>query len=211
MRMYNCVHCTANNLKNFKLEICSLITMLVITERIVVYMWVLVRILGILGLITGVIPFQFKRHKHIVLCKGLSTVFFATQYFVLGAYTGAWMDLISSTRNFIFYKLVEKGKSTLPVILAFSFLLVIITATSWGGWFSLLPLIAKILSTVSYGMKSERLLRLITFPSCILWIVYNCIVGTYEAAIGDALSFISIIIAIYKFDIKKPKEVAVAE
>ena len=170
-------------------------------------MWIFVRILGILGLITGAIPFQFKRHKHIVLCKGLSTVFFATQYFLLGAYTGAWMDLISSTRNFIFYKFVEKGKSTLPVILAFSLLLVIITATSWGGWFSLLPLIAKILSTVSYGMKKERLLRLITLPSCILWVIYNIIVGGYEAALGDLLNFASILIGIYKFDIRKPKEV----
>ncbi|MBQ2695818.1 MAG: YgjV family protein [Clostridia bacterium] len=175
-------------------------------------MSILVRILGIAGLITGVIPFQFKRHKHIVLCKGLSTVFFATQYFVLGgyfrvpgAYTGAWMDLVSSTRNYLFYKFVEKKWSTLPVILFFCLLLVTITAFSWGGWFSLLPLIAKLLSTVSYGMKNERLLRLITFPSCILWVIYNCIVGSYEAAVGDGLSFLSIMIAIYKFDIRKPK------
>lgn len=166
-------------------------------------MQILVRVLGIAGLITGVIPFQFKKHKHIVLCKMLSTFCFATQYFLLGAYTGAWMDLISSFRNFLFYWFVKKKFSTLPVIIVFSIFLIIITATTWSGWFSLLPLIAKLLSTVSYGMKKERLLRLITLPSCILWVIYNCIVGSYEAALGDALTFVSIMVAIYKFDIRK--------
>lgn len=183
-----------------------------------IFMQILVRALGMLGLISSVIPFQFKRHKHIVLCKGLSTVFFASQYFVQGAYfsvagafTGAWMDLVSSGRNYLYYKFVEKKWSTLPIILFFCIMYTAIAATTWGGWLSLLPLVAKLISTVSYGMKNERLLRLITLPSCILWVIFNCIVGTYEAAIGDALSFLSIMIAIYKFDIRKPKETEVAE
>lgn len=36
-----------------------------------------------------VIPFQFRKHKHIVLCKMVSEVIFSIQYFLLGAYTGA--------------------------------------------------------------------------------------------------------------------------
>ncbi len=169
-------------------------------------MWILVRVLGIAGLITSVIPFQFKRHKHIVLCKMLSTIFFASQYFALGAYTAAWMDLVSSLRNYLFYWFVDRKKSTLPVMIGFCLLLCTITATTWAGPLSLIPLLAKVISTVSYGMKDERLLRFITLPSCILWVIYNCTVGGYEAALGDMLTFASIIIAIYKFDIKKTKE-----
>ncbi len=169
-------------------------------------MWILVRVLGIAGLITSIIPFQFKRHKHIVLCKMLSTFCFATQYFALGAYTAAWMDLVSSLRNYLFYWSVDRKKSTVPVMIAFSLLLCTITATTWAGPLSLIPLLAKVISTVSYGMKNERLLRFITLPSCILWVFYNCTVGGYEAAAGDMLTFISVIIAIYKFDIRKPKE-----
>ena len=32
-------------------------------------MQVLIRIFGIIGLILCIIPFQFKKHKHIVLCE----------------------------------------------------------------------------------------------------------------------------------------------
>jgi len=49
----------------------------------------------------------------------------------------------------------------------------------------------------------QGLLRLITLPSCILWVAYNCYIGTWEAAIADCLALISILIAMYKFDYKK--------
>lgn len=167
-------------------------------------MQLLIRIFGILGLILCIIPFQFKKHKHIVLLKMASSLAFSTQYFLLGpaAYTGAWMDLVSALRNYLFYKFVDKKIPTLPIILVFSAVVLVIGIYSWVGWLTLLALIPKLITTVSYGLKNERLLRFVTLPSCIFWIVYNCIVGTYEAAIGDLLTFISIAVAIYRFDIK---------
>ncbi len=165
---------------------------------------ILIRIVGTVALILCIIPFQFKKHKHIVLCKMASEILFAVQYFLLGpdAYTGAWLDLLSGGRNFLFYKLVEKKKSTLPVILLFSVLMVGFGVYSWSGWLSLLPILAKVITTVSYGMKNERLLRFITLPSCILWVIYNITVGGWEAMVGDTLSLASILIAIYKFDVR---------
>jgi hypothetical protein len=164
---------------------------------------ILIRILGITALILCVIPFQFKKHKHIVLCKMASELMFAAQYFLMGphAYTGACLDLISGGRNFLFYKLVEKKKSTTPVILIFSAFMIVLGIVTWASWLSLLPVCAKIISTISYGMHRERLLRYITLPSCILWIIYNITVGGWEAMISDGLSLISILIAIWKFDI----------
>ena len=168
-------------------------------------MQLLIRFFGILGLVLSIIPFQFKKHKHIVLFKMSSSLAFATQYFLIGpsAYTGAWLDLVSALRNYLFYKFVDKKISTLPVILFFSLLVLGLGVYSWAGWFTLLALIPKLLTTVSYGMKNERLLRLITLPSCLFWIAYNCFVGNYEAAISDFLTFISIVIGIYRYDIRK--------
>lgn len=167
-------------------------------------MQLLIRLLGVFGLILSIIPFQFKKHKHIVLFKMASCLTFSTQYFLLGpsAYTGAWMDLISALRNFLFYKFVDKKISTLPIIMIFSALVLFIGVYSWVGWLTLLALIPKLLTTVSYGLKNERMLRFITLPSCLFWIAYNCIVGNFEAAISDFLTFVSILIAIYRYDIR---------
>ncbi len=166
-------------------------------------MQVLIRIFGIIGLILCIIPFQFKKHKHIVLCKMASELTFAVQYLLLGAYTGALVDLVSGLRNFLYHKFVDNGKSTLPLIIGFAVLVIAIALGSWAGPISLLPMAAKVITTVSYGMKSEKLLRYITLPSCICWIAYNVVIGAWEGMIADSLAFISILIAIYKFDIRK--------
>lgn len=168
-------------------------------------MQILIRSLGIGGLATSVLSFQFKRHKGIVLCKMMSELLFSLQYLLMGAYTGCLLDLISGARNFLFFKCVEKKRSTTPLIIGFSLLVISLALFSWAGPISLLPMTAKILTTVSYGMKRERLLRLITLPSCFCWIAYNVFVGNWEAMISDSLSVISIFIAIFKFDILNSK------
>lgn len=168
-------------------------------------MQILIRLLGIVGLVLCIIPFQFKKHKNIVLCKMASELSFSIQYFFMGAFTGAWIDLISGFRNFLFYKLVEKKRSTVPFMIIFSIFVIIIGVFSWDGYISLLPIAAKVITTISYGLKNEKYLRLITLPSCIFWITYNITIGGWEAMIADFLALCSLIIAIYKFDIKKSK------
>lgn len=171
-------------------------------------MQVLIRLLGILGLSLGAGSFLFKKHKGIILCKTFQELSFAAQYFLIGpaAYTAAFLDLISAFRNFLFYKFVEKKISTLPLIIVFSVFVICIGFGSWVGPVTLLAVIPKILTTISYAMKNERILRLITLPSCFFWIAYNCIVGSFEAAIGDFATLVSIAIAIYRFDICKSKK-----
>lgn len=169
-------------------------------------MQIAIRFFGIVGLILCVIPFQFKKHKQIVLCKMISEISFAVQYILMGAYTGALVDMVSGLRNFLFYKFVEKKRSTTPLIVLFSAIVIILGIISWNGVMSLLPVVAKILTTISYGMKNEKLLRYITLPSCIFWILYNSMVGGWEALIGDFLALCSILIAIYKFDLKPAKQ-----
>ena len=157
---------------------------------------------GALGLVLSIIAFQFKKHKQIVLLKMSSELAFSFQYILLGAWTGAVLDFISVIRNFLFYRFVKKGISTTPVILIFGAFVVATGFFTYDGIISLLPIGSKILTTVSYGMKKEKWLRLITLPSCILWIIYNVFVGSYAGALTDGITLASILLAIYKFDIK---------
>jgi len=51
------------------------------------------------------------KHKQIVLCKMVSELSFAAQYILMGAYTGALVDLVSGLRNFLFYKRLKNKKN----------------------------------------------------------------------------------------------------
>ena len=152
------------------------------------------QIIGFIGLALSIVAFQFKKHQNIVLLKLSSELVFSIQYILLGAWTGAVLDFISVIRNFLFYKFVKKDISTTPVIIAFGLFVVITGFVTFDGFMSL--------TTISYGMKKEKWLRLITLPSCILWIIYNLFVGSYAGALTDLMTLVSLLVAMYKFDFK---------
>ena len=165
----------------------------------------LIQLIGFVGLATSILAFQFKKHRGIVLCKMSSELIFALQYILLGAWTAAVLDGLSVIRNSLYTYFVKRGRSTLPVIIGFGLFVVVTGIVTFDGWLSLLPIAAKLLTTISYGMKNEKLLRFITLPSCIMWSIYNLQVGSLGGALGDTLTLISLLIGIYKFDIKKEK------
>jgi len=154
------------------------------------------------ALAISIIAFQFKKHGQIVFCKMASEFIFSIQYVLLGAWTAAVLDFISTIRNLLFCKLVKKNISTLPVILVFSCFVIATGVFTYDGLASLLPIASKLLTTVSYGMKNEKLLRIITLPSCVFWIIYNVTVGSIAGVLTDSLALVSLLIAMYKFDIK---------
>lgn len=165
----------------------------------------LIQCIGFLGLALSISAYQFKKHRNIVLCKMSSELVFAVQYILLGAWTAAILDGISVIRNLLYTSFVKRGRSTLPIIIAFCLFVIGTGVATFDGWLSLLPIGAKLLTTVSYGMKNERLLRYITLPSCVMWSIYNIVVGSWGGALGDALALTSLLIAVYKFDIRKEK------
>lgn len=166
----------------------------------------IVQFIGFIGLALGVLAFQFKQHRNIVLCKMSSELVFSLQYLLLGAWTAALLDFASAARNLLFCKLVKKERSTTPLIYIFGIFVVIVGILTFDGPISLMLIAAKLLTTISYGMKNERLLRYITLPSCILWSIYNLYIGSLGGAIGDCLNLISLVTAVYKFDFHTHKK-----
>ncbi len=170
---------------------------------------IIIQLIGFVALAMSIIAFQFKKHGQILFCRTASELIFALQYILLGAWTAAIMDGFSVIRNSLYSHLVKKNRSTTPVIVAFSIFVVITGIVTFDGPISLLPIISKLLTTVSYGMKNERVLRIITVPSCIFWVIYNVFVGSIAGILSDSLALISLLIAMYKFDFKKAKTDAV--
>ncbi len=164
-----------------------------------------IQFIGFVALAASIIAFQFKKHGQIVFCKMTSEFIFSIQYILLGAWTAAVLDFISVIRNLLFCKLVKKNVSTLPVIIVFGCFVIATGIFTYDGIASLLPIASKLLTTVSYGMKNEKLLRIITLPSCVFWIIYNVTVGSIAGVLTDSLALVSLLIAMYKFDIKKQR------
>lgn len=188
-------------------------------------MWfdIFVQALGFVGIIIGIIAVQFNSHKNIVLFKTLAEIPFLIQYIFLNAYVGMVMGVIGIIRNIILRYKIKNNKNPLSVIILACVITItagIVTislsfdatvyemtkfsknlsiATFLAILFSALSIIAKLLTTVAYGIKEPKIIRALNFPSSFLWFIYNFVFFSLAGVINEVLVMTSIIIASIRY------------
>jgi len=160
----------------------------------------IIQILGLGGLVIAAYAFQSNNYKHIIMFKLCSEFLFALQYFLLGAYTGMAMDLLSSVRNLIYKRKADQNQSAFRYIFIFSFVAITAGIATWSSIYSIIPIICKLFSTTAYGIKDPRKVRLLTLPSCLGWLLYNLLYHSAAGAVSEILTLFSILVAIKRFD-----------
>ena len=189
---------------------------------------VFIQLIGFIAIFINVISVQFNTHKKIIFFKTLGSLLFAFQYLLLGAFAGMVMDLIGSIRNIVFSNAVQKKKSTKPYIIFFSIITLILgvltiiltwdksilAVSKWSSnikfatflavAISIISIIAKLLTTVAYGIDDPHKIRMLNLPSSSCWIVYNFIVLSLAGIFNEIFVISSIIIAEIRF--KKDKK-----
>ncbi len=156
---------------------------------------------GVVGIICSVIAFQCKKHKWILFFHSLHEFIFALQYVLLGAYTGAAINLLNCGRNFLFAHQVEKEKDTRPLIIIFCALAIILGIFTFQGWISILVILAKVLSTVAYGNKSTTFIRIAMLVACSALLAYNLLVSSYAGVLCEGFSLVSVVVGIVRLDL----------
>ena len=169
--------------------------------------WViLVQGLGFLGIACSVLAFQCKEYRPLIWLRGANELFFAIQYLLLGAYSGAAVDFLGCFRNWVFLDCNKKGKSLRPWRIFFSCVFVGVSLLTWAGPKSLLSAVAKVASTIAYGSSNPRLIRFITLCSASCWLIYNSLVFSIAGVLGEVLTLTSVLIGIVRFDILNKAE-----
>ena len=73
--------------------------------------------------------------------------------------------------------------------------------------FSLCPIIGVILHTSAFWITNEKIIRRVSLIGSPFWLIYNISSMAYGSAIGDALTIISILTAIYRYDVRRKENV----
>ncbi len=163
------------------------------------------QLIGVGGLIMAIISFQQNVPKRMVICQLIANTLFTVHFFMLGAVTGAAINLMSALRSVI-YAQTDKKWATHPAwSIVFIIIPIIIGICSWEGFKSLFPVLAAICFTISFRMKTSKMVRLVSFPASPLWIIYNVINKSYPGILTELYVMTSIIVGMIRFDISKKK------
>lgn len=160
-------------------------------------------IVGIAAVIIYLLGYLQRRRKNIILLNATSRLLYIIQYFLLGAFEGAALDIagiissvLAQKKNLTFIKKYIKW-----FFAANSLLIVIVGLFVYENIFSLLPIIGVLLHTGAFWIDNEKIIRRISLIGCPFWLAYNIVSGAYGSCIGDVLSMVSITISMVRYDL----------
>jgi Bacterial inner membrane protein len=159
----------------------------------------LAQAIGFIGVGLLVLAFQFNHRQTILRLQLISGLVWATHFFLLGAATGAAMNLLMAGRNYAF----DRFRHQRGIFWCLLLVIVGVGLLTWSNWTSSLPLVAGIISTIAVWQKNPRAIRFLSLGVPPLWFAYNLLNGSYPGMAGDTITFCCLLIAIYRFDIRR--------
>ena len=167
-------------------------------------MYVLAQIVGIIGVITFLLSYQFKKRKNIIIVNALSNFLYILQYVLLGAFEGAVIELLSVVSTVTAHKKDKEfvSKHIKAVVIGLNLLIFLGGLSLYKDIFSLCPIAGAMLQTGAFWITNEKRIRQVSFCGTPFWLVYNLVSNAYGAAVGSFLSMVSIGLAIYRYDVR---------
>ena len=168
-------------------------------------MILLAQIIGVFAVVTFLLSYQQKERKNIIIWNATSRILYILQYIILGAFEGAVLDILGTVSSVIAQKKDNKfiKKYLMFFIIGINLLILAAGLLLYENIFSLFPVAGVILHTSAFWITDEKIIRRVSFLGSPFWFVYNLVSLAYGSAIGDALTMVSIGMAILRYDIKK--------
>ncbi len=171
-------------------------------------MKIIANLVGIVAVAVFVLSYQQKTRRGIVLCNAVSRFLYVLQYLLLGAFEGAVLDVVGILASFLAQR-KDSGfvkKHLKWVILGVNLLIVATGLLLYRSPLSLLPMLGVLLHTGAFWLNREKHIRIVSFLGSPFWFVYNLLSFAYGSAAGDAMTMVSIAVAMVRYDFNRGKK-----
>lgn len=162
------------------------------------------QIIGLAAVATFLLSYQQKKRNNIIILNTISRCLYILQYLLLGAFSGAVLDILGAISSVIAGKKHTAfiKKHTKALLIAINICIVIaggMIALINKSLLDLLPIAGVLLHTSAFWISSEKIIRRVSLLGSPFWFIYNFLSRAYGSAIGDIFTMVSITIAMVKY------------
>ena len=156
---------------------------------------------GIIAMLLFLASYQQKTRRRIIIVNATSRVLYILQYCLLGAFTGAALDVMGILTSVVAARRERGfiGRHLLLTVLTMDGLMVAVGLLLYRSPIDLLPIAGVLLHTTAFFVRDERIIRRVSLAGSPFWLAYNLLCRAYGSAIGDALSIASILLAMLRY------------
>lgn len=156
--------------------------------------------LSILAVIITFISYQLRTQKQIIFALTLATSLFIVHYFLIGARSGAILNIVCIIRNIIYYfkqSVKPLNNKAIPYVLAA--VIAALGALSWTGPESILVSLGLAINTVFMSLDNPQVLRKSLLLTCTMILIYNVIVFSLGGIINESIAISSSIVGLVRY------------
>lgn len=162
------------------------------------------QIIGFAAVGLYLLSYQLKKRRQIVWTTCISNALYVLQYILLGAFSGAIMDALSTVSSFFAAKKNSPSLKRYAKWIALSNMLVITVAglaiaIVQKDPIELIPIAGALLQTGGLWCNDEQTIRKFGLCSAPFWLIYNYISQAYGAALGSVLAIISVVTSMIRY------------
>ena len=156
---------------------------------------------GVLATATFLLSYQQKKRKNIIIWNTVSRCLYVLQYLLLGAYSGAILDVLGAAVSVVAAKKDHPRimKHVRVIVVLCNLVIVAAGLLLYRSLIDLLPIAGVLLHTGAFWLRDERIIRRVSLLGSPFWFVYNLISRAYGSAVGDVLTMLSIVLAMIKY------------
>lgn len=163
------------------------------------------QIIAVAIILANIIANQQTKKKNLLILNGLSNVLSATQYILLGAYTGCISCLVAVLRNIIFASFKNK-KIPFYVLLIYWCIAILMNYKFINGLLSIIPVFNICLYGFAIWQNDMKVQKKSSILIDILAIIYDYTNKAYVVILNEALDMISSYIAYIRIKLEEEKK-----
>ena len=167
---------------------------------------------GIIAMGLIILSFQAKKQRTLILSHFFGCAFFVINFFMIGAITGAFMNIIGVVRAVV-YSNKDKFRNMKLSNIIFCTLYIVAYAltftvfkkeiTTFNLIVEILPVTGALATTIAFSMPSAAAVRKAAWINSPAWLIYNSLNFSIGGILCEVFSIISVIIGILRHDVKK--------
>ena len=168
--------------------------------------YIIGQVLGIVAPVLGLLSYQMKKQKNLLLLQLLNSIIFCLHYLMIGAISGMALNLVGLTRNAVFFRRKLRGDTGKIAPIVFTVITAVVGILTWEAWYSIFVFSGMVIHAFCMAFANAQNVRksiLVTSP---LVIVYDAFEHSWGGIVYESVAIVSCIIGLWRHREKKAEK-----
>lgn len=164
------------------------------------------QILGFVAVALGILSYQMKTQKKLLLFKLANSIVNAVHYLLIGAISGMALNLVSPVKYLVYLRRNKKGTTGKLVPIVFTVITAIVGIISWTEWYSIFIFTGMVAHAFCMSFDNPQKVRISLLFTSPLVIIYNVFALSVSGVVYESVAIISAVIGIIRYRRSKSDE-----